>query len=129
MDKNHYTCHFYMSGGSCGEAEYKLEARFELTNDEYDQAIDALTENNGCFNAELPDAMYEAIREVAIEQLYEDAADYNLGDLDDIDDWIPGWEDLSTDELVGIIRRNPDLRNRLVDISAVGEVIGHVSLP
>ena len=127
MDKKQYTCHFYMDGGSCGEAEYELEAQFELTDEEYNQAIEALEECDG-LNADLPDAMYEAIWEVAVEQLYEDVVDYNLEELDDIDDLIPGWEDMSTAELVEIIRRISDLRDELVDISVVGEVIGGISL-
>ena len=128
MDKKQYTCHFYMDGGSCGEAEYELEAQFELTDEEYNQAIEALEECDG-FNDDLPDAMYEAIWDVAVEQLYEDAVDYHLEELDDIDECIPDWEDLTTAELVDIIRHDSELRDRLIDISAVGEVVGGISYP
>lgn len=128
MDKKQYTCRFRMTGGRYGEADYELEAQFELTDDEYKEAVAAMKERSG-FNSDLPEAMYDAIWEVAVGQLYEDAVEYHLEELDGIDDLIPGWEDMATDELVEIIRRNSDLRDELLDISAVGEVIGRVSLP
>lgn len=128
MDKKLYTSHFCMLGGYCGEAEYKLEAQFELTEEEVQQAIDALEEKND-FYADLPEAMHDAIWEALLDQLYEDAADYQLGDLDDIDKWIPGWENLTTKELVEAIRNNPALIDRLFAMDSVGDLISDISYP
>ena len=128
MDKKLYTCHFYMIGGASGEVEYKLDVQFELTDEEYNQALEALGESND-LNDDFPEAMYEAIWDAALDQLYEDAADYQLGEVRDIDEWIPGWRDLSTAELVEVIRRNSDLRDELFAMDCVPELIGGVSCP
>ena len=128
MDKKLYSSHFYMMGGYCGEAEYKLEAHFELTEEEVQQAIDALEETDN-LNAELPEAMHDAIWEAALDQLYEDAAEYQLGDLDDIDERIPGWEDMTTKELVEAIRSDSALRSELFDMDSVEDLISKISYP
>lgn len=128
MDKKLYTCLFYMNGGASGEAEYKLETRFELTDEEYNQALKALEESND-LNDDFPAAMYEAIWNAALDQLYEDAADYQIGEVRDIDELIPGWRDLSTAELVEVIRRSSELRDELFAMDCVPDLIGGVSVP
>ncbi len=128
MDKKQYTSRFKMQGGRYGEGEYDLEARFELTDEEFNEAIDALDEDDR-FSSSLPNAMYEAIWDVAEEQLYEDAADYQLEELSDIDDIIPGWEDMTTEELVQVIRHNSDLRDELFDFDCVADLIYEISYP
>ena len=128
MGKKKYTSQFHMMGGYCGEADYKLEAQFELTEEEVIQAINTLKENDR-LSSDLPDDMYEAIWDAALDQLYEDAAQYQLGDLDDIDERIPGWEDMTTEELVEAIRSDSALLAELFDMDCVGDLIFKISCP
>ena len=126
MDKKLYTSHFKFMGGRNGEIDHDLEARFELSDDEVKEAIEVLQEDDH-LNSSLPEAMYDAIWEVAEEQLYKDAAEYDLGDLDDPEEWIPGWEDMSIEDLVDEIRKNSELQAELFDMEAVPGLIFDIS--
>ena len=128
MDKKLYTCHFRFQGGRNGEIDHELEARFELTDNEVKKAIEVLEEDN-YLNSELPEEMYDAIWEVAEEQLYKDAAEYDLGEMDDPEEWIPGWEDMSIEDLVDEIRKNSELQAELFDMEAVPGLIFDISDP
>ena len=109
MEKKQYVSHFRFQGGRNGEYDHNLEARFELTDEEVKEAIEVIKVNNH-LNSSLPEAMYDAIWEAAEEQLFEDAAMYDIEELDDPDSRIPGWEDMTTEELVEGIRNNTKLR-------------------
>lgn len=128
MDKKLYTCHFKFQGGRNGEIDHDLEARFELTDEEVKEAIEVLQENDH-LNSSLPEAMHDAIWEVAEEQLFKDAAEYDLGEMDDPDAWIPGWEDMANEELVEEIRKNSELQAELYDMEAVADLIFKISYP
>ena len=128
MDKKQYISHFKFQGGRNGEYDHELEARFELTDEEAKEAIEVIKKNNH-LNSSLPEAMYDAIWEAAEEQLFEDAAEYDIEELDDPDSWIPGWEDMTTEELVEEIRKNSELRAKLFDIEAVADLIFKISYP
>ena len=128
MNKKLYTSHFKFLGGRNGEIDHELEARFELTDEEVQEAIDVLKENDH-LNLSLPEAMYDAIWEVAEEQLFKDAAEYDLGEMDDPEEWIPGWEDMTNEELVEEIRKNSELQAELFDMEAVPGLIFKISDP
>ena len=128
MDKKLYTCHFKFQGGRNGEIDHELEARFELTDNEVKKAIEVLEEDN-YLNSDLPEEMYDAIWEVAEEQLYKDAAEYDLGEMGDPEEWIPGWEDMSIEDLVNEIRKNSELKAELFDMEAVPGLIFDISDP
>lgn len=128
MDKKLYTSYFKLQGGRNGEIDHELEARFELTDEEVKEAIEVLQEDDH-LNSSLPEAMHEAIWEVAEEQLFEDAAKYDIGDLDDLDDLIPGWEDMTTAELVEEIRNSIDIQDRLFAMDAVPQLVFDISDP
>ena len=128
MDKKLYTSHFQFLGGRNGEIDHELEARFKLTDEEVQEAIDVLKENNH-LNPSLPEAMYDAIWEIAEEQLFKDAAEYDLGEMDDPEEWIPGWEDMTNEELVEEIRKNSELQAELFDMEAVPGLIFDISDP
>lgn len=128
MDKKLYTSHFQLQGGQNGEIDHELEARFELTDEEVKEAIEVLKENDH-LNLSLPEAMYDAIWEVAEEQLFKDAAEYDLGEMDDPEEWIPGWEDMTNEELVEEIRKNSELQAELFDMEAVPGLIFKISDP
>lgn len=128
MNKKLYTSHFKFQGGRYGEIDHELEARFELTDEEVQEAIDVLKENDH-LNLSLPEAMYDAIWEVAEEQLFKDAAEYDLGEMDDPEEWIPGWEDMTNEELVEEIRKNSELQAELFDMEAVPGLIFKISDP
>lgn len=128
MDKKLYTSHFQFQGGRNGEIDHELEARFELTDEEVKEAIEVLKENDH-LNLSLPEAMYDAIWEVAEEQLFKDAAEYDLGEMDDPEEWIPGWEDMTNEELVEEIRKNSELQAELFDMEAVPGLIFKISDP
>ena len=63
--------------------------------------------------------MYDAIWEVAEEQHFEEDANYVIRDLDGLDDLIPGWEDMSTAELVDEIRKSIEIQDWLFAMDAV----------
>lgn len=128
MNKKLYTCHFKYQGGRNGEIDHELETRFELTDEEVKKAIEVLEEDN-YLNPDLPEEMYDAIWEVAIEQLFMDAAEYDLGEMDDPDAWIPGWEDMTNEELVEEIRKNSELQAELFDMEVVAGLIFKISYP
>ena len=128
MDKKLYTSYFKLQGGRNGEIDHELEARFELTDEEVQKAIEVLEEDN-YLNPDLPDEMYNAIWEVAEEQLYKDAAEYDLGEMDAPEEWIPGWEDMSIEELVEEIRKNSELQAELFDMDAVPGLVFDISDP
>ena len=128
MDKKLYTSTFKFLGGRNGELDHDLEARFELTDDEVKEAIDVLKEDNH-LNPDLPEEMYDAIWEVAEEQLYMDAAEYDLGEMGDPEEWIPGWEDMSIEELVEEIRKNSELQAKLFDMEAIRGLLFDISYP
>lgn len=128
MDKKLYTCHFKFQGGRNGEIDHELEAHFELTDEEVKEAIDVLKENDH-LNLALPEAMYDAIWGVAEEQLFKDAAEYDLGEMDDPEEWIPSWEDMTNEELVEEIRKNSELQAELFDMEAVPGLIFDISYP
>lgn len=128
MDKKLYTCSFRFQGGQCGEVDHDLEARFELTDEEFKEAIDVLEEDDH-LNPSLPKTMHDAIWEAAEEQLFEDAAQYDIGDLDGLDDLIPGWEDMTTAELVEEIRKSIHIQNRLFSMDAVPGLVFDISYP
>lgn len=128
MDKKLYTCHFKVQVGRNGEIDHELEARFELTDEEVKEAIEVLRGNDH-LSLSLPEAMYDAIWEVAEEQLFKDAAAYDLGEMDDPDAWIPGWEDMANEELVEEIRKNSELQAELYDMEAVADLIFKISYP
>ena len=123
-----YISYFKFMGGRNGEIDHELEARFELTDEEVQEAIDILKENDH-LNLSLPEAMYDAIWEVAKEQLIKDAAEYDLGEMDDPEEWIPGWEDMTNEELVEEIRKNSELQAELFDMDAVPGLIFKISDP
>ena len=123
-----YISYFKFMGGRNGEIDHELEARFELTDEEVQEAIDVLKENDH-LNLSLPEAMYYAIWEVAEEQLFKDAAEYDLGEMDDPEEWIPGWEDMTNEELVEEIRKNSELQAELFDMEAVPGLIFDISDP
>ena len=123
-----YISYFKFMGGRNGEIDHELEARFELTDEEVQEAIDVLKENDH-LNLSLPEAMYDAIWEVAEEQLFKDAAEYDLGEMDDPEEWIPGWEDMTNEELVEEIRKNSELQAELFDMEAVPGLIFDISDP
>ena len=123
-----YTSHFKFLGGRNGEIDHDLEARFELTDDEVKEAIEVLEENNH-LNPDLPEEMYDAIWEVAEEQLFKDAAEYDLGEMDAPEEWIPGWEDMSIEELVEKIRHNLKLQAELFDMESVVGLFFKISYP
>lgn len=75
-DTRFYKCTFDILGGRCGEVEWTLEAEFELSDEEYQQAIDALEEHENRFNGDLPGAMSSAIWDVAWDRYMEDAKEY-----------------------------------------------------
>lgn len=128
MNKKLYTSHFKFQGGRYGEIDHELEAHFELTDDEVKKAIEVLEEDN-YLNPDLPEEMYNAIWEVAIEQLFEDAAEYDLGEMDGPEEWIPGWEEMTKEELVEEIRNNLKLQAELFDMEAVASLIFKISNP
>jgi hypothetical protein len=128
MEKKQYVSHFRFQGGRNGEYDHNLEARFELTDEEVKEAIEVIKVNNH-LNSSLPEAMYDAIWEAAEEQLFEDAAEYGIEELDDPDSWIPGWEDMTTEELVEGIRNNTKLQAELFDIEAMADLIFKISYP
>ena len=128
MEKKLYTSYFKLQGGRNGEIDHELEARFELTDEEVKEAIVALEEDDH-LNPALPEEMYDAIWEVAIEQLFMDAAEYDLGEMGDPEEWIPGWEDMSIEELVEEIRKNSELQAKLFDMEAVPGLIFDISYP
>lgn len=125
---NQYISYFKFLGGRNGEIDHELEARFKLTDEEVQEAIDVLKENNH-LNPSLPEAMYDAIWEIAEEQLFKDAAEYDLGEMDDPEEWIPGWEDMSIEDLVDEIRKNSELKAELFDMEAVPGLIFDISDP
>ena len=128
MEKKQYVSHFRFQGGRNGEYDHNLEARFELTDEEVKEAIEVIKVNNH-LNSSLPEAMYDAIWEAAEEQLFEDAAEYGIEELDDPDSWIPGWEDMTTEELVEGIRNNTKLQAELFDIEAMADLIFKILYP
>lgn len=128
MNKKLYTSYFKLQGGQCGEIDHDLEARFELTDEEVKEAIEVLQEDDH-LSSSLPEAMHEAIWEAAEEQLFEDAAKYDLGDLDDLNYLIPGWEDKTTEELVEEIRNSVTIQNRLFAMDAVPGLVFDISYP
>lgn len=128
MNKKLYTSQFKFMGGRNGEIDHDLEARFELTDDEVKEAIEVLEEDD-YLNPDLPEEMYDAIWEVAEEQLYKDAAEYDLGEMDDPEEWIPGWEDMSIEELAEKIRKNSELKAELIDMDAVPGLVFGISDP
>ena len=67
--------------------------------------------------------MYNAIWEVAEGQLFEEDAIFVIRDLDGLDDLIPGWEDMSTAELVEEIRNSIDIQDRLFAMDAVPQLV------
>ncbi len=75
-EKKNYKCTFKQMGGSCGEVDYLQEAFFALTDEEYDQAIDAIDETDGSFSLDLPREMYDAIWDVAYETAESDLEEY-----------------------------------------------------
>lgn len=128
MDKKLYTSYFRFQGGQSGEIDHFLEARFELSDEELKEAIEVLQEDDH-LNPSLPETMHDAIWEVAEEQLFEDAAKYDIRDLDDLDDMIPGWEDMTTAELVDEIRKSIDIQDRLFAMDAVPGLVFDISYP
>ena len=84
-DTKTYTCEFEIPSGS---SELTLEADFELTDEELQQAIDALEKYDCRFNHDLPEAMFDAIWDVAWDQFLEDAKEMAL------------YDDMSDDELL-----------------------------
>lgn len=128
MNKKLYISHFMFQGGRSGEIDHELEARFELTDEELKEAIEVLEEDD-CLNPDLPDAMYYAIWEVAEEQLFMDAAEYDFEDLDNPEEWIPDWENMTTEELAEEIRKNSELQAELFDMEAVANLIFEISYP
>ena len=76
-EKKNYRCTFKQMGGACGEGDYDQEAFFALTAEEYNQAIDAIDESNGRLRgSDLPEAMKEAIWDVAYETVESDLEEY-----------------------------------------------------
>ena len=128
MDKKLYTCQFKFQGGRNGEIDHELEARFELTDEDVKEAIEVLRGNDH-INLSLPEAMYDAIWEVAEEQLFKDAAEYDLEEMDDPEEWIPGWKDMNIEELVEEIRKNSELQATLFDMEVVAGLIFKISYP
>ena len=57
------------------------------------------------------------------------AAEYDLGEMGDPEEWIPGWEDMSIEELVEEIRKNSELQAELFDMEAVPGLIFDISDP
>ena len=84
-DTKTYTCEFEIPSGS---SELTLEADFELTDEELQQAIDALEKFDYRFNHDLHEAMFDAIWDVAWDQFLEDAKEMAL------------YDDMSDDELL-----------------------------
>ncbi len=76
-DKKDYKCSFKQMGGSCGEVDYDQEAFFALTDEEYKQAVAAIDAHDGLLNADLPDAMHDAIWDVAYETVESDLEEFN----------------------------------------------------
>lgn len=66
-----FKCLFDVTGGECGEADDVLEAEFELTDEEYQQALRILEENDRHLSADLPYAMYITIWQKAHKHLDE----------------------------------------------------------
>lgn len=88
-----------------------------------------MLEENNHLNPDLPEEMYDAIWEVAEEQLFKDAAEYDLGEMDAPEEWIPGWEDMSIEELVEKIRHNLKLQAELFDMESVVGLFFKISYP
>ncbi len=85
--KKNYKCTFKQMGGRSGEVDYKLEAFFSLTEEEYKQAVDALNESEGHMSDDFPEDMYSAITKVSMDTFRFDSEEYGEFEMDDIDDY------------------------------------------
>ena len=128
-DKKSYSCSFKYQGGRSGEYDYDLEASFPLTESEYEAAVKALDEYDNRLNGDLPDEMYDAIWEAALDQEYEDIAEFHLWELEDPEDLIPGCNDMTPEEIVEKFRNKRDLIHEIVDVSGIAEMIFNISYP
>lgn len=92
-DTKKYKCLFNVSGGYYGETDDTLSVEFELTDEEYKEALKILDENDRRFSYDLPDAMHETILDAAYEhfsdqtkKLAEEVPDeYSEDDIYEID--------------------------------------------
>ena len=128
MDKKLYTSHFKFQGGQHGEIHYDLEARFELSDEEFQVATEVLQEDDH-LNPSLPETMQDAICEAAEEQLLEDTSKFKIGDMDGLADLIPGWEEMTIAELILEFHKNTELQDKLFSMYAVPKMIYDLSHP
>lgn len=125
--KKNYRCKCCYDSGS---EDVVLEVFFALTDEEYDQAIDAIDESDGHLNGEYPeemvDAIFEAVKEVEYETI---ATDSDVSDGVDMEERFPGWEDMSTEERIDALKEDGHILYELFDLDWVWEGVYNISYP
>lgn len=126
-NKKNYRCRCSYDGGS---VDVDLEIFFALTDEEYDQAIDAIDESHGHLNEDYPGEMVDAIFEAVKEAEYEIiATDPDVSDGVDMEERFPGWEDMSTEERIDALKKDRHILYELFNLDWVWEGVYKIRYP